>query len=1121
MSTKPPEIPEKRFVFHDVGGKRWPRVRLYSLIGLLLFLTAIIVFSRSLFIAPQLMLPDSVRTLKYQLKALGAETTPVASAKQVNDWQTLAPELKAKAKEHVIKKTIPTDQVRLAYYVGWDPAAYESLKRNFQLYTHLSAEWFDMVDGEGKIVESPDTKVRSFAKSHGMGFFPILRNLDGDTWIPEAVEGIINGPAERQDRFTADIIDRLIKINADGVLVEWNEVDPDYQENLSLFIEKFAAALHEKNMQLWLSVPIGHELKLFDLDSLSANVDRFVAVLYDQNSEHDEPGPIASQEWFDGWLNVILGFGTPKQWIIAIGNFGYDWEEGQMPAAAISFVDAMTRASRAGGTKCVTSAPVYEPRYRYEEEGKKHTVAFLDAVTFANQVASVLAHDAGGFALYRLGTEDPGVSKVLEVNGKWSPALQNDLEIMASKREVASVGSGEFLTADLEHNPGTRVITMQPDGKLTESYTDFPQYITLFHQGDGGDNKVAITFDDGPDPTWTPKILEILKEKNVPAAFFLVGRQVEKYPGMLKKIVAAGHEVGNHTYSHANLALVSDQQIELELNVTTRLIESFANISTSLFRPPYNADSRPNNYDEIRSLAVAKDLGYITVAENIDPEDWERPGADAILQRVKDQRSSGNIVLLHDAGGDRSQTVEALPRIIDYLRSRGDTIVTLGELINQPKNVLMPPLNPEQKLGPRIAHIGLRIWQFTESFLWSFLIVTAALMLLRILFTLGLAFYHRYRQSHTVREPFSPPVTVVIAAYNEELVMRSTMARILESDYPNTMEVIVVNDGSKDKTGEILNEIAATDLRVRVIEQVNLGKAEALNRAIAESRHEVIVMLDADTQIGRESLRNLVAPLIAPKIGAVSGHILVGNHNHLISRFQAMEYLCGFNLDRRAFDVLNCITVVPGALSAYKKTALTACGPISNDTLAEDTDLTLTMHKKGWKISYAPDAAAWTEAPETFRDLVKQRFRWTFGTLQSLWKHRDLTLNPRYGALGLYALPMLWFFRIALAALSPIVDLMVIISIFLGNGMILLWYFLFFLGIDMLLAVSAASLEGKSLKRTFIVIPMRFIYSPVLSWVVWKCVRKALQGKLVGWGKFDRTASVAVDVPKAVVPKNP
>ncbi|MEO8207302.1 MAG: glycosyltransferase, partial [Chthoniobacterales bacterium] len=898
---------------------------------------------------------------------------------------------------------------------------------------------------------------------------------------------------DRQDRFMANIIDRLAKINADGVLIEWNEVDPQYRDNLTAYLEKFAEALHAKNMQLWLSVPLGHELKLYDLDNLSAFVDRFVAILYDQNSEHDDSGPIASQEWFDGWLDVVLNFGTPKQWIIAIGNFGYDWEEGQLPAETISFVDAMTRASRAGVTQCVTSAPTYEPRYRYEEEGKNHTVCFLDAVTFANQFGSILKHGAGGFALFRMGLEDPGINKVLEANGTWSPALQHELELMASKHEVASVGTGEFLTADLEHNPGTRTITLQPDGKLAESYTDFPQYITLFHQGDGGDNKVAITFDDGPDPTWTPKILKILKDKNVPAAFFLVGRRVEKYPGMLKKIVAAGHEVGNHTYSHANLALASDQQIQLELNVTTRLIESFAGLSTALFRPPYNADSRPNDYDEIRSLAVAKDLGYITVCENIDPEDWERPGADAILQRVKDQRNAGNIVLLHDAGGDRSQTVEALPKIIDYLRSRGDTIVPLGDLINLPKNVMMPPLNPQQKLGPRIAHLGLRIWQFTESFLWSFLIVTAVLMLLRILFTLALAFFHRYRQSRTIRELFSPPVSVVIAAYNEEKVIRSTLERILESDYPNEIEVVVVNDGSTDGTDAILQEIAASDKRVRLIEQVNLGKAEALNRAIAISHHSIIVMLDADTQIGKESMRNLVAPLIAPRVGAVSGNILVGNQHHWISKFQGMEYLCGFNLDRRAFDVLNCITVVPGALSAYKKAALTSCGPISSDTLAEDTDLTLTMHKKGWKITYAPDAEAWTEAPENLKALVKQRFRWTFGTMQSLWKHRDLTLNPRYGALGLYALPMLWFFRIGLAALAPVVDLMVIISIFLGNGIILLWYFLFFLGIDMLLAVSAALLEGKTLRRTFIVIPMRFLYSPVLSWVVWTCLRKALQ----------------------------
>ncbi|MEO6848144.1 MAG: glycosyltransferase [Chthoniobacterales bacterium] len=1120
MSTNPPEIPERRFVFHDIRGKRWPRLRRYSLIAALLLLTLIIIFIRSLFIAPQLMLPESVRSLKHQLKAISGDAITATPAKPINDWQTLAPELKAKAKTNQIQRSLPKDQVRLAYYVGWDPAAFESLKRNAHLYTHLSPEWFDMVDGEGGLVESPDIKVRDFAKSHGLGFFPILRNLDGDVWMPEAVEGIINGPADRQQHFIADIIERLTKINADGVLIEWNEVDPEYRDHLTAFLAKFADALHEKHLEIWLSVPIGQELKLYDLDAISPSVDRFVATLYDQNSDRDEAGNLASQEWFDGWLSVLLDFGYPKQWIIGIGNFGYDWEEGQLPAETISFVDAMTRASRAGVTQCVTTAPAYSPHYRYEEEEKRHTVYFLDAVTFANQFSAALAKDVGGIALFRLGLEDPGVSKVLEANGKWAPALQKDLELLASKKEVSSVGTGEFLTADLEHNPGSRTITLQPDGKLTENYTEFPQYITLFHQGDGGNNKVAITFDDGPDPTWTPKVLAILKEKNVHAAFFLVGRQVERYPDLLRKIVAAGHEVGNHTYSHANLAKASDQQIELELNVTTRLIESFAGLSTSLFRPPYNADSRPHDYDEIRSLAIAKDLGYITVCENIDPEDWALPGADAILQRVKDQRSSGNIVLLHDAGGDRSQTVEALPKIIDYLRHRGDTIVPLGELIHQPRDIIMPPLDSQQKLGPRIAHIGLRVWQFTESFLWSFLIVAAILMLLRTLFTVALAVYHRFRKQEPLPDYF-PAVSVLLAAYNEEKVMRTTLDRILESDYPGAIEVIVVNDGSSDDTGEILQKATEADSRIRVIEQPNLGKSHALNRAIEASKYDVIVMLDADTQIGKEGIRHLVAPLASPKIGAVSGHVLVGNQKPMIAKFQALEYLCGFNLDRRAYDVLNCITVVPGAISSYRKEAILACGQLSNDTLAEDTDLTLVLHKKGWRITYAPEARAWTEVPETFSSLIKQRFRWTFGTMQCLWKHRDLTLNPRYSALGLYALPTLWFFRIGLAALSPIIDLLVIVSILLGNGLILFWYFLFFIAIDLLLATSAALLEGRSLKHVIQVIPMRFIYSPVLSWVVWKCLRKALQGRLVGWGKFDRTASVIVDSPAKKLPKKP
>src|SRR5437667_7128213 len=226
-----------------------------------------------------------------------------------------------------------------------------------------------------------------------------------------------------------------------------------------------------------------------------------------------------------------------------------------------------------------------------------------------------------------------------------------------------------------------RNLAVDHEGYLTAKYTKFPEFPTLYHQGAGGEHQVAITFDDGPDRRWTPKILDILKAAKVPAAFFVTGANAERYPGLVRRIVNEGHEIGNHTYYHPNLALCWPEHVRLELNATQLLLETITGRATTLFRPPYAADTSPSQLSELTPLQIAQDLNYLVVLENIDPQDWAKPGADIILRRIKQQRHDGSVILLHDAGGDRSQTVEALPRILDWLHTRGDTIGPLSTLL--------------------------------------------------------------------------------------------------------------------------------------------------------------------------------------------------------------------------------------------------------------------------------------------------------------------------------------------------------------------------------------------------------------------------------------------------------
>ena len=481
------------------------------------------------------------------------------------------------------------------------------------------------------------------------------------------------------------------------------------------------------------------------------------------------------------------------------------------------------------------------------------------------------------------------------------------------------------------------------------------------------------------------------------------------------------------------------------------------------------------------------------------------------MQRIKDLRHQGSIVLLHDGGGNRSETVEALPKIIDWLQTRGDRIVSLGELMHIPRDDLMPPVQRNIDPVTRIVTTtGFIIWHAVEQFVWAFMIVATGLIVLRTFIVAALAAYHHHKMQRVKMPPYHPPLTVIIAAYNEAKVIRATLRSVVDTDYPGKIEVLVVNDGSSDDTSGEVQKAAFIDNRIRLIEQPNHGKSVALRNGLEAAQHSILVFLDADTHFERGTLAALVQPLSDLNVGAVSGHAKVGNLRTFIARCQSLEYICGFNLDRRAYSEWDCITVAPGAISALRKSAIEDAGGFSMDTLAEDTDLTLCLHKKGYRVDYAPEAVAWTEAPESLRTLAKQRFRWAFGTLQCLFKHKDLVFNPHYKALGWFSLPSVWFFQIVLVAVAPVVDLLLILSLLTGGAVMMWSYFLTFLAMDLILAMLACWLDDEKLRKAWIIIPMRLIYRPLLSFVIWRAIFKATKGVWVTWGKLERTASVGV-----------
>src|SRR5437763_3558352 len=736
-----PEFPPEEvtpFVFSDPTGKRWPRLRLILLIGGVLFFLGTVLFVQTLFVTPHMNVPFSLRQLKGQLKALQKKNPAGQLSPASLLWQKFSAARQA-AKNLAgpapttsprPRRKAPDNEVRLAFYTNGDPYSYSSLEQHASQITHVCPEWMSMVNGVGDLQIDTDARVSKLAQNKGIALMPLLTNLVGDTWQPEAVENVAHGPAERQEKFIANVLVVLRDAKAAGVVVDWEQLDPTYKKDFTELLEKFADALHRDGRQLWLSVSPGQEIDYIDFDELSPYIDRFVAMLFDETSDVDEPGPLASRMWFEGWLHVLMEDSDPRQWIIALGSYGYDWVIGGKKAELISFPEAMSRASSAEIESAEVSAPGYNAYFYYEDNDVEHAVWFLDVVTFLNELREVRKQKAGGIALYRLGTEDSAIWDALSTPSdfKFDAGTRLLLEVLRGADTIADVGDGEIVTVDESRADGMRSLAVDKDNYLAANYTKFPEFPTLYHQGAGDAHEVALTFDDGPDPEWTPKILDVLKAAKVKAAFFLVGVNAERYPNLVRRIVDEGHEIGNHTYYHPNLALCWPEHVRLELNATQLLIQTLTGRATTLFLPPYAADTQPARLAELTPLKSAQDQNYPVVFANIDPQDWAKPGADIILQRIKQQRHDGSVILLHDAGGDRSQTVEALPRILDWLHTRGDTVVPLSTLLGTTRDAVMPPVQADaQSLTRLVSSTGFRVYHSLEEFLWTFMIVATAL----------------------------------------------------------------------------------------------------------------------------------------------------------------------------------------------------------------------------------------------------------------------------------------------------------------------------------------------------------------------------------------------------------
>ncbi|MFI5236223.1 MAG: glycosyltransferase, partial [Gemmatimonadales bacterium] len=647
-----------------------------------------------------------------------------------------------------------------------------------------------------------------------------------------------------------------------------------------------------------------------------------------------------------------------------------------------------------------------------------------------NQIRAAENAGVAGIGVWRLGAEDPSLWSVLNRGGLTPSALA--LDSMFIDYDVNFIGTGEILRMVSEPTPGRRRITVDHrTGAIVDEQVDSIPSTYVIRRYGRKKNAVALTFDDGPDPVYTPMILDTLRSRGVHATFFVIGENAELHPNLVRREFREGDEIGSHTFTHPNLALVGKQTTRFELNATERLLEAILNRRTALWRPPYFGDAEPTTADELVPVAIAQELGYITVGLHIDPSDWATPGTDSIMARTLAQLDRGNIILLHDGGGERDQTVAVLGPLIDSIRARGYQITTVTALAGVSTADAMAPLPPRSAFARFVTLTSYSMIGWIELALHAVFLIAMVLGAARLLVILLLAARQRYSRRHGRRQPvldFRPTVTVVVPAYNEERVVCATVESLLAQDYPG-LEIVVVDDGSPDQTSAVLHAAYDGHPRVKLFRRSNGGKASALNYGVSQSTGEIIVALDADTLFPPGTIAELVAPLADPGVGAVAGNAKVGNRINLVTRWQAIEYITSQNIDRRAFSLLNCITVVPGAVGAWRKELIVAAGGFSGQTLAEDQDLTMGILKQGYHVAYADKAIGYTEAPDTITLLFRQRFRWSYGTLQCAWKHRDALFRQKYGLFGFVGLPNVWIFQLLFPFLSPIADLLFLWSL--------------------------------------------------------------------------------------------
>lgn len=1121
-------------VFHTNNPSRWQRVQWGVRVLLVFLVLAVVVISIALSSMKNPDVPLESRAIKKVLTEDQPDYRASEMSKKYRGFRKMIEARWAKGKGTGQNKTVldlsnsslfsDSLGIRAAFYVAWDAQSFFSLKKNISKLNLVLPEWFFIDPKADTLFSTMEKDRRAFdmIKASGVKVMPMLSNSFNAQFNGAALHRILNNP-KKTDRLISDVVKLLKAYDFAGINVDFEELQETNNEVLAGFEKKLYNALHGNGFLVTQNVsPFNED---YNYQELARYNDYLFLMAYDQHSESTRPGPISSQKWIQNAVNKLAAKVPPSKIVLNLAAYGYDW--GADTTESLSYQEALTLARESDG-QIKFDNDTYNCHFKYYD-GKDllHDVYFADAGTNFNTIRFATEYGLAGTAVWRLGSEDDRLwdfyhlPMTKDALSNFNFAEFNDVKSMSTPDFI---GEGEVL--DLMATPSDGHIRTEIDSAemlISEQYYDkLPSTYVVRKYGKRTDKKLVLTYDDGPDPLYTRQILDTLAKYHVPATFFVVGIEAENNIPLVKRILREGHEIGNHTFTHPNMAEVSKKRALLEIDATRLLIECLTGRSTIMFRAPYNADSDPEKSEEMVPVALSRTRNYITIGESIDPEDWQKAdipslNGDSVFNRVLgaynfhlSNNDSANIILLHDAGGDRSATVDATGKIIRYFQARGYEFITIAKLLNKKPEDMMPPV--DKGMGYALLSFNYFLAEtgyILSHFIYALFLVFLALGLIRVLILGYFAFKQKRKEKLAAKEPVTshPPVSIIVPAFNEEVNAVSSLENLLHCDYPH-FDIIFVDDGSSDNTYEKVKTAFINNPKIKVLTKANGGKASALNFGIAQTNAAYVICIDADTKLMPDAVSELMKNFANEQVAAVAGMVKVGNEINLLTKWQSIEYTISQNFDRKCFAYVNGITVVPGAIGAFKKEVVEEVGGFTTDTLAEDCDITIRILRAGYIVANEAKAIAWTEAPESLTMFFKQRYRWTFGVMQTFWKHKDALFVRKYKSLGLIALPDILLFKYIIPFFSPIGDAIMLFGLFTENRGKIANYYLVFLLFDALIALLAFAFERESPWKLVWLIPQRLIYRWLMMIVLFRSYRRAIKGELQHWGVLKRTGNV-------------